>query len=198
LHRKPTDAPGFYAMYCGLIVVAAALVLIPGVPLGLLTNAVQTLAGILLPSAVVFLLILCNDKQVLGPWVNNRLTNMLAALIVAVLVVLSIILTSAVAFPGISGDTITGILVSGCLIGLIIAIAVNVLHAREEAEKAPRRHQSERAPSLKALYDFRMPPLEQLKPMLLSQRNKLWMAVLRIYLLVAMLMVVYSVIKAMW
>ena len=43
LHRKATDAKGFYAVYCGLIVIAAALVLTPGAPLGLLTNAVQTL-----------------------------------------------------------------------------------------------------------------------------------------------------------
>ena len=73
LHRKVTDAKGFYAVYGGLIAVAAAVVLIPGSPLGLLTLAVQVLAGVLLPSATVFLLLLCNDKPVLGPWVNNRL-----------------------------------------------------------------------------------------------------------------------------
>ena len=52
-----------YAVYFGLIVISAALVLTPGMPLGLLTNAVQTLAGVLLPSATVFLLLLCNDKD---------------------------------------------------------------------------------------------------------------------------------------
>ena len=66
LHRKPTEALGFYAVYFTLIVIAALLVLIPGTPLGLLTNAVQTMAGVLLPSASVFLLLLCNDKEVLG------------------------------------------------------------------------------------------------------------------------------------
>ena len=53
LHRAPRDAVGFYAVYVGLIAVAAAIVLTPGAPLGLLTNAVQTLAGVLLPSATV-------------------------------------------------------------------------------------------------------------------------------------------------
>ena len=76
LHRKPSDAVGFYLVYCGLIALAAALVLIPGTPLGLLTNAVQTLAGVLLPSATVFLLLLCNDEAVLGPWVNGRWLNL--------------------------------------------------------------------------------------------------------------------------
>ena len=47
LHRKASDAKGFYAVYCGLIVISAGLVLTPGAPLGLLTNAVQTLAGVL-------------------------------------------------------------------------------------------------------------------------------------------------------
>ena len=47
------------------------IVLIPGAPLGVITVAVQALAGVLLPSASVFLLLLCNDRQVLGPWVNS-------------------------------------------------------------------------------------------------------------------------------
>ena len=67
LHRRPNQAKGFYGVYFGVILMAAALVLTPGTPLGLLTNAVQTLAGVLLPSATVFLLLLCNDKAVLGP-----------------------------------------------------------------------------------------------------------------------------------
>ena len=48
------------------------IVLIPGAPLGLITTSVQALAGLLLPSATVFLLLLCNDTEVLGPWVNAR------------------------------------------------------------------------------------------------------------------------------
>jgi Mn2+/Fe2+ NRAMP family transporter len=99
LHRKVTDAKGFYAVYCGLIVIAAAIVLIPGSPLGLLTLAVQVLAGVLLPSATVFLLLLCNDKPVLGPWVNNRWVNYFTGAIIAVLIILSVILTVSVLFP---------------------------------------------------------------------------------------------------
>src|ERR1019366_7740354 len=76
LHRKATDAKGFYLVYCGLIAAAAVLVLIPASPLGLITLAVQTLAGVLLPSATVFLLLLCNDKAVLGPWANGKWVNL--------------------------------------------------------------------------------------------------------------------------
>jgi Mn2+/Fe2+ NRAMP family transporter len=194
LHRKPGDAKGFYAMYCGLIVLAAALVLIPGVPLGLLTNAVQTLAGVLLPSATVFLLLLCNDKDVLGPWVNGRFFNLLSAIIVAVLVLLSIILTAAVVFPDMSGEVISDILIGGSVVGLVIAIAVNVLHAREEMEAGGHAHHKAHKLDRKQRYEWRMPALEQLPPLQLSQRNKLWMAVMRGYLLIAMGMVIYKVI----
>jgi len=194
LHRKPSDAKGFYLMYCGLIALAAALVLIPGVPLGLLTNAVQTLAGVLLPSATVFLLLLCNDKEVLGPWANKRFTNVITAVIVAVLVLLSIILTAAVAFPDMSGETITDILIGGGVVGLVIAIAVNVLHARKEVDKALLPEDT--VPfTQQMMHSWRMPPLAQLKPMVLSQRNRLWMGVLRGYLVVAMGMVIYKVIQ---
>ena len=73
--------------------------LTPGSPLGLLTEAVQTLAGVLLPSATVFLLLLSNDKAVLGPWVNSRWLNGFTGVVIAALVVLSVILTASVLFP---------------------------------------------------------------------------------------------------
>ena len=89
LHRKFREAKPFYASYSAMIVASAAIVLIPGTPLGLLTTAVQALAGILLPSAAVFLLLLCNDREVLGPWMNPRWLNILASFIIGVLLVLS-------------------------------------------------------------------------------------------------------------
>ncbi len=61
------EAKVFYGSYAALVIGAGAIVLIPKAPLGLLTFAVQALAGILLPSATVFLVLLCNDRTVLGP-----------------------------------------------------------------------------------------------------------------------------------
>ena len=78
--------------------------------LGLLTNAVQTLAGVLLPSATVFLLLLCNDEAVLGPWVNGRWLNLFTGAVIWVLVMLSVILTAATVFPDMSGETIVAVL----------------------------------------------------------------------------------------
>ncbi len=75
LNRRVRDAKFFYATFTGIVALAATIVLIPGAPLGVITTAVQALAGILLPSATVFLLLLCNDKAVLGPWVNRPWLN---------------------------------------------------------------------------------------------------------------------------
>jgi Mn2+/Fe2+ NRAMP family transporter len=71
--------------------------------LGFLTNAVQALAGVLLPSATVFLLLLCNDRAVLGPWCNGLGRNLFTGMVIWVLVLLSIILTLATIFPTVSG-----------------------------------------------------------------------------------------------
>ncbi|MDE0855411.1 MAG: Nramp family divalent metal transporter, partial [Nevskia sp.] len=133
LHRKPGEAKGFYGVYFALIAVAAALVLIPGVPLGLLTNAVQTLAGVLLPSASVFLLLLCNDRAVLGPWVNSTATNVFTGIVVAILVMLSVILTAAVLFPDLGGGAILGILGGSSALGLLAAAAALLLRRRRGA-----------------------------------------------------------------
>src|SRR5580693_6119945 len=102
LHRKFREAKPFYTIYAAMIVVSAGIGLIPGAPLGVLTEAVQALAGILLPSASVFLLLLCNDREVLGPWMNPRWLNILAAFIIGVLLVLSGTLVVDTLFSGLN------------------------------------------------------------------------------------------------
>jgi len=164
--------------------------LIPGIPLGLLTNAVQALAGILLPSAAVFLLLLCNDKQVLGPWVNGRSTNLLTVIIVGLLVVLSIVLTAAVVFPDLSAASFLNIIVGSTVIAVIIGIvstALRIYRTTGEIAIAPK-------PTRAQLDNWRMPPLETLAPNSMSNGTKIWMGILRGYLIIAALMVAYKVI----
>lgn len=177
LHRKPTEAKGFFAVYAGLIVLAAALVLTPGTPLGLLTNAVQTLAGVLLPSATVFLLLLCNDRQVLGPWVNSGRLNLFTGAVIAVLVMLSIILTASVLFPDMGEEAILGILGGGAGLSIVVAGVAYALRRRagrtEEAIDRSMRN------------TWVMPPLAELEPARLSTLERVWMVVLRGYLVVA-------------
>jgi len=177
LHRKPADAKAFYGVYCGLIALAAALVLTPGTPLGLLTNAVQTLAGVLLPSATVFLLLLCNDSAVLGPWVNTRGLNLFTGAVIAVLVILSVVLTASVLYPEIHGETIIAVLVGGSLATLVIYLAVGGIGRTDQLPVAPAWRSRRDT--------WRMPPLAELPPRQLTAANRVWLLVLRAYLIVA-------------
>ncbi|MHB1515785.1 MAG: NRAMP family divalent metal transporter [Acidiferrobacteraceae bacterium] len=125
LHRKVREAPLFYAAILGQFGLAALLVLTPALPVNLIVTGVQALAGILLPSATVFLVLLCNDPDILGPWVNGRGTNVVAIVIVGALLGLSFILTVTTLFPHWSGVTVAGI-VFGMLTPVLLSGAVMV------------------------------------------------------------------------
>jgi Mn2+/Fe2+ NRAMP family transporter len=175
LHRKPKEAKAFYAVYGGLVALAAALVLAPGTPLGLLTSAVQALAGVLLPSATVFLLLLCNDKAVLGPWVNGSGLNIFTGAVIAVLVMLSLILTASMLFPDISATAIVALLAGGTVLALAAGLISLWL----------QRGQRAAVPSPVGRTTWRMPPLAELPPLQLTAATRLWMIVLRGYLVIA-------------
>ncbi|MDH6129524.1 divalent metal cation transporter [Kitasatospora sp. GP82] len=186
LHRGVGSAKGFYAVYAGLVGLAAVIVLIPGSPLGLLTEGVQTLAGVLLPSASVFLLLLCNDREVLGPWVNGPKTNAFTAAVVGVLVTLSVILTAAVLFPDISAGTILQIMAACGVIG-VLAAGYSFTRRRTATKEDPVDRTGRD--------DWRMPPLETLTKPVMSTARKIGMGALRSYLLVAMILVIVKIVQ---
>jgi Mn2+/Fe2+ NRAMP family transporter len=186
LHRTWRDALGFYGTYALLVTAAGAVVLIPHAPLGLITAGVQALAGVLLPSATVFLLLLCNDRDVLGPWVNRPWLNLVAGAIVGVLVMLSLILAATTLFPRIDVTMLLLALTAVLLAGLMVA-----------AVSQARRTGSDRPASTSALdrYAWRMPPLATLPRPVWSTARKTGMLTLRCYLVIAMLLVVLKVIQ---
>ncbi len=92
-------APGFYGVYLICVGAAAGLVLIPGAPLQLIILGVQALAGVMLPSAIIFLQLLLNDKELLGAYANKPWNNAVNWTIIAVLFALSLILAAQVAVP---------------------------------------------------------------------------------------------------
>jgi Mn2+/Fe2+ NRAMP family transporter len=183
LHRKAADAPAFYGVYLALIVLAAAIVLIPGSPLGLLTNAVQVLAGVLLPSATVFLLLLSNDKAVLGPWANTARVNIFTGVVIAVLVVLSVVLTASTLFANFGTLQILLTLAIGLAGAIGIGVWLAVVHPGGEHA----------AISLEEKQAWRMPRLHELPPGRLSVLNRVWLSILRVYLVGAVGLVIYKV-----
>ena len=189
LHRGLRDAKPFYAMFSALVIGAAALVLIPGAPLGLITTSVQALAGLLLPSASVFLLLLCNDREVLGPWVNSRWLNALAALIVAILLLLSGVLMATTLFPGLNVTLVTVYLaVAFTVLGTLAAVGLAIVHRRgQPATPQPAIDKREKL-------TWRMPQLALLRPVQWSPGLKLGMLTLRVYLVIsAVLLIVKAV-----
>ncbi len=189
LHRSWRDAKTFYAIFAGVVVGAAMIVLIPGAPLGLITEAVQALAGVLLPSASVFLLLLCNDPEVLGPWRNRPWLNALAGVIVAVLVLLSLILMATTVFPQINVTQFA--LIGGAVLfaGLLGFGASSVWSARRRpAAPAPT------APEIPK-EQWTMPPLTLLGRPQWSTGRKVAMLAMWGYLLVSVILLAVKAVQ---
>ena len=187
LHRSWRDAKFFYGAFSGMVVLAAGLIIIPGAPLGLITTSVQALAGVLLPSATVFLLLLCNDNEVLGPWVNRPWLNVLATAIVSILLVLSLILMVTTLFSHIDVNRV--VVVLGAV--LVVSWAVGgVAYARSLRRKppAPVTPMAKRA-------TWRMPALNLLQRPTWSRGRLLTMYLLRGYLVVAVLMLLVKAVE---
>jgi Mn2+/Fe2+ NRAMP family transporter len=102
------QAPGFYVLYLICVAAAAGIVLIPGAPLQLIILGVQVLAGVILPSAIIFLQLLLNDKELLGEYANKPWNNWVNWTIITVLFILSLILAAQVAAPNLFPSQLGG------------------------------------------------------------------------------------------
>jgi NRAMP (natural resistance-associated macrophage protein)-like metal ion transporter len=187
LHRSWREATFFYGAFTAMVVCAAGIVLIPRAPLGLITTGVQALAGVLLPSATVFLLLLCNDKAVLGPWVNRPWLNAVAVVIVSILLMMSLILMTTTVFPRINVNTLAGVL--GAVLLVVFAVGgVMMVRTHRRAPPAPPVPAEVRA-------NWRMPPLALLERPTWSRGKTVAMYALRIYLVVAVLMLLVKAVQ---
>ncbi len=192
LHRKFSDARPFYASYAAMIALAAGIVLIPGAPLGLLTTAVQALAGVLLPSASVFLLLLCNDAQVLGPWMNHRWLNILASGIIGVLLALSGTLVVTTLFPRVNSARVAIALLLLLLTG---AGATGGWLWLTRSRRPPPVPHPRTIMSRAQRQSWRMPQLALLKPVTWSPGTRLAMSMLRGYLLISVVLLVVKAVQ---
>jgi NRAMP (natural resistance-associated macrophage protein)-like metal ion transporter len=190
LHRSFREAKGFYALFSLVVVGAAAIVLIPGAPLGVITLAVQALAGVLLPSASMFLLLLCNDREVLGPWVNSLWLNILATVIVSVLLLLSLILMATTLFPKVNVTTLALAGGAGLLVGLLIAAAIG-LRSRRGAKEVTVIETGPRVPK----EQWTMPPITLLARPPASTARKTAMLSMEAYLLLAVALLVVKAVQ---
>lgn len=94
-----SEAPWFYGLYTGMIVLGAALVLLPRAPLILMMYVSQVANGVLLPFVLIFMQRLINNRRLMGDYVNSRWFNGIAWVTVAVMIGLTAILAISTVFP---------------------------------------------------------------------------------------------------
>ncbi|MCE1252523.1 MAG: Nramp family divalent metal transporter [Anaerolineae bacterium] len=103
LNNSWKEAPIFFGIYTALIVLGAAIILLPVRSLVEMMLASQTLNGVLLPVILVVMLRLINDKRIMGKFVNGRIMNIFSWVTVIALTGLTTIMILTTLFPGLFG-----------------------------------------------------------------------------------------------
>jgi Mn2+/Fe2+ NRAMP family transporter len=92
LDKKFHEAPVFYWLYTLLIVAGAGVLLVPRLPLVYVSVLSQVANGILLPFVLIFMLVLTNDRELMGDHVNSRWFNAIAWTTVTVMILLTLVM----------------------------------------------------------------------------------------------------------
>jgi hypothetical protein len=178
LDRSFADAKQFYFSFAALVALAAGIVLTPRVPLPLFVLAVQAFAGILLPTTTIFALLLCNDREVLGPWVNRPWLNVVAGLVITILLGLSMILMVTTVMSSVSTTVLFVIIavsfVAGIGVGVVLARS-SLLTQRLSPERTAKSDRDR----------WHMPSAVLLQPMPASRARRLVLGGLFTYLVVS-------------
>jgi Mn2+/Fe2+ NRAMP family transporter len=92
LSRELKDAPIFFSIYAAMIILGALIILLPVRSLIQAMLISQTFNGVLLPVILVTMLLLINDKRLMGKFTNGRIFNILAWVTAIILILLAIFL----------------------------------------------------------------------------------------------------------
>jgi Mn2+/Fe2+ NRAMP family transporter len=205
LHWKPNQAPWFYGLYAGLVGLSAIVTLAWGNDLGMVIDGVEALNGILLPSALIFLILLANDKPVLGPWTNNTTQNWVGGVIVWIVITFSLAPLVTTFYPSVT--------LKQCGYAFAICTVMGLIAAATLWRLRPSRHQSvtldpdsnERPPGMsrsewrEILRDrrtaWRTPCLESLQRPTFSVARKIGLLTLRGYIAFAIVIMAIKLIQ---
>jgi NRAMP (natural resistance-associated macrophage protein)-like metal ion transporter len=205
LHWKPRQAPFFYGLYATLIGVAAVVTLACGNDLGVVIDGVEALNGILLPSALVFLVLLANDKAVLGPWTNSLAQNWVGGVLVWTVLTFSLAPLVTTFFPNVT--------LMQCLYAFIICTAAGLAAAAVIWRLRPSRHQpvslardsNQRPPGMSRYEwretlrsrrtEWRTPRLDTLERPAVSISRKIGLLALRGYIVFAIVIMVIKLVE---
>ena len=89
VNNTPSEAKAFFTILFGIIGITASLVLIPNLNLIPLILRTQQIAGILVPVILIFMILLINDRNIMGTMVNNKFQNIISTLTVIFIISLT-------------------------------------------------------------------------------------------------------------
>jgi Mn2+/Fe2+ NRAMP family transporter len=205
LHWKPRQAPFFYGLYGGLVGLSAIVTLAWGNDLGVVVDGVEALNGILLPSTLVFLVLLANDKTVLGPWTNSRAQNWVSGVLVWAVTTFSLAPLVTTFFPNVT--------LTQCLYAFIVCTAGGLAAGAILWRLRPARHQpvsaapdgSQRPPGMSRYEwrevlrtrraEWRTPRLETLPRPVFSMPRKIGLLTLRGYIVFAIVIMAIKLVQ---
>jgi NRAMP (natural resistance-associated macrophage protein)-like metal ion transporter len=95
------EAPAFLTIYTTLIVLGAGVAMFPGAPLALITNLPNIVNGMMLPLLLPILLMLANDKRIMGRYINGRFGNLISGVVFLFLSAVTIAFLLSLFLPGI-------------------------------------------------------------------------------------------------
>jgi hypothetical protein len=147
-----------------------------------IVEAVQALCGILLPMTTLFLLMLCNDREVLGPWTNPPWLKAVASVIVGALVLLSLILTITTLFKNVNVTAVAA--VGGAALAVaLLAMGAHALRGRARGAPPPPRFDVPKE-------QWTMPPATLLSRPQWSTARHVAMLALGSYMVVALVLLI--------
>lgn len=205
LHWKPRQAPLFYGLYGGLVGLSAIATVAWGNDLGVVIDGVEALNGILLPSTLVFLVLLANDKPVLGPWTNSTTQNWISGVLVWAVSTFSLAPLVTTFFPNVT--------LTQCLYAFIACTAAGVAAGATLGRLRPARHQpvsltadgNQRPPGMKReewrevlrtrRAGWRTPRLDTLQRPVFSRSRKIGLLTLRGYMLFAIVIMAIKLVQ---
>jgi Mn2+/Fe2+ NRAMP family transporter len=103
LNRPLREAWPFYTILLGSASAAAALVLIPRFPLEFVVLTVNVIAVLAMPPALAFLLLLVNDREVMGEYANGKWANAAGIAVTVLLIIAGLGFGLATVFPKLLG-----------------------------------------------------------------------------------------------
>jgi NRAMP (natural resistance-associated macrophage protein)-like metal ion transporter len=92
IDKKWDEAREFYTLYTGIIIIAATIILFPNAPLILISLWSQVLNGMFLPVVLICMIVIVNNKKIMGKYVNKPINNIIGVTTISILIILTAML----------------------------------------------------------------------------------------------------------